>query len=58
VLNGSDVHLKGVIGSPDGKQVMRDQIRGSAAAVAKLGTELADRMLSSGARELLASFRT
>jgi hydroxymethylbilane synthase len=58
VLNGSDVHLKGVIGSPDGKQVMRDESRGSAASVAKLGAELADRMLSAGARELLAPFRT
>ncbi len=48
------LQVQAVIMSPDGNQAIRDTIAGSPAAAAKLGQELAVRMLDNGGREILA----
>lgn len=49
--------LRGVIGSPDGRTVYRDQASGPLTRCRELGVALADNMLQAGAAELLAQQR-
>lgn len=53
-FEGSILHLQAIVASPDGTRVMRDSATGSADPAA-LGRELGERMLGSGAREILGS---
>lgn len=46
--------VNAVILSPDGKEVVRDNITGNPDAAAELGRTLAERMLANGGREILA----
>jgi hydroxymethylbilane synthase len=52
-LNGREIHLAGLAGSPDGRRVIADHVSGAASDAAKLGAELARRLLARGAGELL-----
>jgi len=45
--------LRGLVGSPDGKQMLTDEIRGSKFDAEALGIELAERLLKAGAGEIL-----
>ena len=54
VVEDRAMHLRAIVASPDGKRVVRDQIRGAAADAGRLGAELGKRLLGSGAREILA----
>lgn len=46
--------LRGLVGSPDGKQMLSDEIRGHAADGEAMGITLADRLLAAGADKILA----
>jgi len=52
-LNGSELKLIGLIGSPDGATIIRDEITGPAAECESLGRELAETILEAGGREIL-----
>jgi hydroxymethylbilane synthase len=50
------LHLHGLVSSPDGRQVLRRDIRGSTQEAAQLGKALADHMLAEGAAAILQTF--
>ncbi|CAN5126914.1 hydroxymethylbilane synthase [soil metagenome] len=52
-LRGDRLHLRGLVGSPDGTKVFADAIEGAADIAASLGTMLAERVLAAGAGALL-----
>ena len=52
-LAGKELDLRGLAGSPDGRQVIADRMSGAAADAARLGAELAKRLLAAGAGALL-----
>ncbi len=49
--------LEGVVASLDGKKLIRNKVEGLASEAAKLGVELADKLLDMGALEILKSVR-
>lgn len=51
--DNQQVYLRALVGNPDGSEMIRDEIRGAAVNAEALGIELADRMLASGAKEIL-----
>jgi hydroxymethylbilane synthase len=54
VFEGRDaLHLRGLVGDPDGSRVIRGEIRGPAADAERLGRELAKDLLARGARDIL-----
>ncbi|MNJ01814.1 Porphobilinogen deaminase [compost metagenome] len=53
-MQGDEVWLRGLVGSPDGRQVIRDEIRGPLADGEALGDALAQRLLAAGADAILA----
>jgi hydroxymethylbilane synthase len=53
VLSG-EVELTGLVASIDGKVVLKETLKGSNGEAKQLGTELANRLLDLGAREILA----
>jgi hydroxymethylbilane synthase len=53
LLEGDDIYLRGLVGRPDGSEVVRDEIRGPASEAERLGTELAERLLAQGAETIL-----
>jgi hydroxymethylbilane synthase len=56
-IEGRRVHLRGVIGSPDGQEIYRGMHDGTVADVQAVGTALANRLLDAGARALLEKLR-
>jgi len=54
LVEGEQIWLRGLVGSPDGSQVIRDEIRGPLADGEALGEQLAQRLLAAGADEILA----
>ncbi|HTU20359.1 MAG TPA: hydroxymethylbilane synthase [Gemmataceae bacterium] len=52
-VEGSELLLRGVVLSPDGRQRIAAEHRGAAAEAEALGQQLAERLLASGARALL-----
>ncbi|MFP5431095.1 MAG: hydroxymethylbilane synthase [Gammaproteobacteria bacterium] len=52
-LQGGELHLRALVGSVDGQQIITDEIRGSAADAEALGVVLADRLLAAGAGRIL-----
>jgi hydroxymethylbilane synthase len=53
-LDGDRVSLDGLVGRPDGSELLRDRIAGASADAARLGTELAEKLLARGAAAILA----
>jgi hydroxymethylbilane synthase len=51
------LHLRAVVGDPDGTQLLRDEERGGADAADALGVALAERMIAAGAERILAAAR-
>ena len=51
--DGDEVALSGLVGSVDGKRIIRDSDKGPADKAAELGDILASRILDSGGREIL-----
>lgn len=54
-LADGQLRLVGLVGTPDGQTVLRDEIRGPASRATALGEQLAERMLTAGARDILAA---
>ena len=52
-LNGSDVTLEGLVASVDGKEVIRDSVRGTIADPESMGIQLAERLLARGGDKIL-----
>jgi hydroxymethylbilane synthase len=52
-LDGDTLHLRGLVGNPDGSQVIRAETSGPAGHAEQLGTALADKLLALGARQIL-----
>ena len=55
LLDGGQLELRGWVGLPDGSQWIADRLSGARDDPSALGVALAQRMLSVGARELLAA---
>jgi hydroxymethylbilane synthase len=53
VLHGEELHLRGMVGEPDGSRLLRAEIRGPAVQAEQLGARLAQQLLVQGAREIL-----
>lgn len=54
LVEGEEVWLRGLVGSPDGARVIRDEIRGPLVEGEALGHTLAQRLLAAGADVILA----
>ena len=54
-LADGQLRLVGLVGTPDGVTVLRDEVRGPASRATALGEQLAERLLAAGAREILAA---
>lgn len=52
-LQNQQLRLRGLVGKPDGSLVLRDEIIGSSADAEQLGKQLAEKLLSQGAGEIL-----
>lgn len=53
-LDGNDIVLRGLVGRPDGSEIIEGDIRGHRDDAEALGTELAEFLLSRGAGKILA----
>lgn len=49
----AELHITGMVGSPDGSELIEGEHRGPASQAAQLGTELAEQLLARGAGALL-----
>jgi hydroxymethylbilane synthase len=56
-IEGAELNLLGVVGSPNGREVYRGALQGPVSDAQRIGTQLADRLLDAGARQLLATLR-
>ncbi len=52
-LEGNELHLRGLVGDPDGSRVIRADIRGPAKDAVALGYKLAEELLHLGAKPIL-----
>lgn len=52
-LEGNELYLRGLVGRPDGSEVVRAEIRGPAAQAEQLGDRLAEQLLAQGAETIL-----
>ena len=52
-LRGDTLHLRGLVGEPDGSRVIRAEISGHAREAEQLGEQLAQRLLALGAKPIL-----
>jgi hydroxymethylbilane synthase len=57
VHEGDTLYLRGLVGTPDGKQLLRAEGRAAAAEAELLGERLADELLAQGADAILAALR-
>ena len=53
-LEGDQLWLRGLVGSPDGRQILRAECRGAASDPVALGQTLAEQLLAQGAARLLS----
>lgn len=54
VLENGELYLRGLIGTPDGKEVIRGEIRGAPEQAEALGTKLGNELLARGGDKILA----
>ena len=54
VIGSAGIELRGLVGRPDGSEIIRGDISGPAQEAAALGKQLADDLLSRGAGQILA----
>jgi len=52
-LQGDEIVLRGLVGRPDGSEVVRGEIRGPVSQAEQLGTMLAEQLLAQGAETIL-----
>lgn len=55
VLDGDNLTLTGIVASVDGQQIVKDTVKGKAQNAENIGIELAQKMRSQGAQEILAA---
>ena len=55
-LRRQDLVLRGLVGSPDGTEIVRGQVKGTADQAEVLGIQLAEELLSRGADRILRDF--
>ena len=53
IVHGPELTLNGLVASIDGKQIIRDEIRGSVDQAESLGVALAERLLGAGGDKIL-----
>jgi len=56
-LDGGQIYLRGLVGEPDGSEILRAEIRGGSERAHELGVELAQQLLARGADRILAALR-
>lgn len=54
-ITNDQVYLRGLVGDPDGLQVIRDEVRGPVEDAEALGITLAEKLLAQGAGDILAA---
>lgn len=52
-LEGNSLSLEGLVAAPDGRSIVRDEVRGSIAEAEELGKRLADMIMEKGGKKLL-----
>ena len=57
VLDGDRLAIKGLVGSPDGKLILRAAAEGPRAEAEAIGTRVADALLAQGAGEILSALQ-
>ena len=55
VREGDEINMAGFVASVDGKQMLRETIRGSISNAEAVGETLADKLISKGADKILAA---
>ncbi|NNL07346.1 MAG: hydroxymethylbilane synthase [Gammaproteobacteria bacterium] len=58
VVDGDNLHVRALVGEPDGSEIVRGEISGNKQDAEKLGTELADELLGKGAKAILDKLYT
>ena len=53
LLEGEQLWLRGLVGQPDGSQLLRAELRGSSAEAEQLGVQVAEALLAQGAAGIL-----
>ncbi|OCW96288.1 hydroxymethylbilane synthase [Alishewanella sp. HH-ZS] len=53
--HGEQITLRGLVGSLDGSEIIRDQVQGPASSAEALGQQLAERLLVAGAGKILTA---
>jgi hydroxymethylbilane synthase len=56
-LDGDQLHLRGLVGEPDGSRILRAEVRGHSKQAHELGVELAQQLLAQGADSILDALR-
>lgn len=56
-LDGDQLHLRGLVGEPDGSRILRAEVRGSSERAHELGVQLAEQLLAQGADTILDALR-
>lgn len=56
-INGDNLRLRACVGAPDGSQLVTGEMQGAAVDGARLGVELAERLLTQGADRILAALQ-
>ncbi len=57
-LQGTELHLRGLVARPDGGELIRGSVRGERSEAQALGTALAEDLIARGAGALLAGLQT
>lgn len=57
ILEQDQLYLRGLVGKPDGSQILRAEIRGSSSRAHELGVQLAQQLLAQGADRILAGLQ-
>ncbi|GMR18442.1 MAG: hydroxymethylbilane synthase [Gammaproteobacteria bacterium] len=58
VIDNNELHLRGLVGKPDGSKIIRAEVTGPVSEHVALGMQLAEELLSQGAREILDSLES
>ena len=53
-LDGTTLHMTGLVAEPSGSEVLREEISGPVEQAAQLGETIAERLLDKGAKQILA----
>ncbi len=56
-LAGAELHLRGLVGTPDGGRVLRAERHGPSDAAESIGADVAEDLLAQGAAEILAALQ-